>query len=521
MTANPTREQPPFIDWSICLNGHEVLIVSPVLKRSFRIIGQSPVTPMFVIRGSPPNPKGVKEQATFGFFQSWGSKPEPGKPTTGVVTPILRIEPTNALLLAHEEGVTHRLTSDRLFVESKALKMEVDSFTGRVIEVRWQDPQADNVMSLTFQNEAFDAAYRETLRLIELAADQNKSDSFLAAVVVIAADVWAVSFADKDDQRFAQRILGKLLTSEALAPLNGLTRGPSGGAFIRMDSMTPTGHLDFFSSWSGLGLNVSRQLFPVDSPFHAVHRFFAFRWLQRFEATNQQLKETLDHPQLGPIACWYGSSLASMTNPTIQARLSRKGLDRLDAEWLRTEVEPWLISESALGASLRAILKQLRQLDDDELRWLAKSLAGQGTEAAQQQFVQLMRKNAGRSPAAQFMELADHLWASGLQDVVRQRLESLNDSATKTLAGKPVETLVDLAKSFPLIYGPATIPKPVVPANGSDETQNVRPAQATTEVKSPRKTDPAKPVFALPDTEPAKPLKSPSNTSKPKLTIPD
>ena len=128
---------------------------------------------------------------------------------------------------------------------------------------------------------------------------------------------------------------------------------------------------------------------------------------------------------------------------TLLAPWAKAGLKRLDIQYVRQELAPWLESDSPGSQMLWQAVDQLRSLDEDELQFVARHLFGLGDAATQTIFREVVRQSAEQSSRELATELIERLWPAGWEQVFRSRFQQIVDSAPKV----PVVPVTSTPKS--------------------------------------------------------------------------
>ena len=318
--------------------------------------------------------------------------------------------------------------------------IQVDAATGRLIELKYiDDSEFYSTITVRTEQDALKAELRGLEATLAAASVAYDAASPWKSVLEFFADEWLYGVRQEGSEGIE--------LVQALRKLIGLWNPPAPGSlFEPWDRMFSKDEKLWYvptqrAAWSYEGcreprslsrknlaallLPVYRRLVPKTGWLWPTGRDAALYWASGEDMPGAKLRDAVDSPEMGPLGDLFLGTNGSWFDIDLGEIAGRAGLKRLAAAAFANDYRPLLAGDSWLGEWFLSLAKALRQLDEAELKALARLLPESSYRKA---FVTscLLLKEHPEKPLEQVLSPAlDSLWADLIFESVRRELTGL------------------------------------------------------------------------------------------------
>lgn len=169
-------------------------------------------------------------------------------------------------------------------------------------------------------------------------------------------------------------------------------------------------------------LNLNSLLYPYGSTFRTFGQELVLGYGTHDRNASDVVEQLMNSKTAGPLFYWYAAEVLRLLNRRNSLWVAHKGLTRLDRERFVEDCRQLLTREGVFHEIAAECLSTLRDMDDQQLDALLALVAEPERRAA---MIGNLRKDAATDDDV-LLSLLGELWDAKLQDLVRERLETLS-----------------------------------------------------------------------------------------------
>jgi hypothetical protein len=382
---------------------------------------------MDLMVGPAPDPQDGREMST-GLYVGANSRPDPGAPP-------LELRPAFApvafVQLVHGRDNSFEVRDGVLEGRGGWIKrLSVDAATGRLLQLEGVSEDGQYIGTLSVKSGAVDGMVASmTDRTTNASDPATPVASFVRFAVAQGIQLRGLAggAADPGRDRSAAEAAGKLLTNDALAPLE-----PVGASLLATfeadafrvphpplaDQRAPGAYL------LAPTLKSVDDLFPRASWPWTLARLAVVVQAGEYRGATEEVGRLMASDDVGAIGYLVAAELLAQAGPAMAPPFAKRGLDRLDAERFDKDLDQILADGFPPAQVLGRLAANLRGLAPAEVEALAAVLPAEAG-ARLVRLAEALRRQSDAPPHQLLRAALRDAWSAGLRETVDARLRQL------------------------------------------------------------------------------------------------